>query len=68
MAEHRKSRSPLWRSRRLRAVLSLGIVAVALVTGTYAYWTDDFVGQVGGNDYLNENDGLTYGMQMEVWW
>lgn len=41
MAEHRKSRPPLWRSRRLRALLSLGIVAAALVTGTYAYWTDD---------------------------
>jgi len=41
VAEHRKSRLPLWRSRRLRALLSLGIVAAALVTGTYAYWTDD---------------------------
>lgn len=41
MAEHRRSRRPLWRSRPVRAVLSLGIVAGALVTGTYAYWTDD---------------------------
>ncbi|HET6166072.1 MAG TPA: TasA family protein [Marmoricola sp.] len=41
MADHRKPRPPLWRSRRLRAVLSLGVVAVALVAGTYAYWTDD---------------------------
>ena len=35
---------------------------------TYAHWSDDFVGQVGGNDYLNQNDGWTYGVQMEVWW
>lgn len=41
MAEHRGSRLPLWRSRPLRAVLSLGVVAGVLVTGTYAFWTDD---------------------------
>ena len=35
---------------------------------TYAHWSDAFVGQVGGNDYLNQNDGWTYGVQMEVWW
>jgi len=35
---------------------------------TYAHWGDDFVGQVGGNDYQNENDGVTAGVQMEVWW
>jgi maltoporin len=35
---------------------------------TYAHWSDDFIGQVGGNDYLNQNDGWTYGVQMEVWW
>ena len=35
---------------------------------TYAHWSDDFVGQIGGNDYLNENNGLTYGVQMEAWW
>jgi maltoporin len=35
---------------------------------TYAHWGKDFVGQVGGNDYLTEQDGLTYGVQMEVWW
>lgn len=35
---------------------------------TYAHWSDDFVGQIGGNDYLNQDDGMTYGMQMEVWW
>lgn len=35
---------------------------------TYAHWGSAFVGQVGGNDYLNAEDGLTYGVQMEVWW
>jgi maltoporin len=35
---------------------------------TYAHWGDDFRGQVGGNDYANEGQGLTYGVQMEAWW
>jgi maltoporin len=35
---------------------------------TYAHWSDDFVGRVGGNDYMNSNNGLTYGVQMEAWW
>jgi maltoporin len=35
---------------------------------TYAHWSDDFVGQVGGADYAAKNRGMTYGMQMEVWW
>jgi maltoporin len=35
---------------------------------TYAHWGEDFKGQVGGNDYLNDNNGLTYGVQMEAWW
>ncbi len=35
---------------------------------TYAVWSDDFVGQVGGLDYRSDNHGLTYGVQMEGWW
>lgn len=35
---------------------------------TYAGWGDDFVGEVGGNDYRLEDHGLTYGIQMEAWW
>jgi len=35
---------------------------------TYAHWGNDFVGQVGGPDYTGQNEGLTYGMQMEAWW
>jgi maltoporin len=35
---------------------------------TYAHWGDQFKGQVGGNDYADETQGLTYGVQMEAWW
>jgi maltoporin len=35
---------------------------------TYAHWGDQFRGQVGGNDYATETQGLTYGVQMEAWW
>ena len=35
---------------------------------TYATWGDDFVGQVGGLDYLSKDDGFTYGVQVEAWW
>jgi maltoporin len=35
---------------------------------TYAHWSDEFVGRVGGNDYQNLSEGLTYGVQMEAWW
>jgi maltoporin len=35
---------------------------------TYARWGDDFVGQIGGQDYLKAKEGITSGMHMEVWW
>lgn len=35
---------------------------------TYAQWGSDFEGHVGGNDYLTDTSGLTYGIQMEAWW
>ena len=35
---------------------------------TYAHWSDDFIGLVGGTDFADEMDGLTAGMHMEVWW
>jgi maltoporin len=35
---------------------------------TYAHWTDDFKGSVGGNDYVNNNNGWVWGIQMESWW
>jgi hypothetical protein len=33
---------------------------------SYASWSDDFVGLIGGTDFANESDGLTAGMHMEV--
>jgi maltoporin len=38
----------------------------AFVTG--AFWSDDFVGRVGGPDYATSKRGLSAGMQMEAWW
>jgi maltoporin len=35
---------------------------------TYATWTESYKGYVGGNDFMNDTSGLTWGMQMEVWW
>jgi maltoporin len=35
---------------------------------TYAHWGNDFKGQIGGNDYAQQTEGLTYGIQMEAWW
>jgi maltoporin len=35
---------------------------------TGAFWSDDFVGQVGGVDYANSSKGLSAGVQMEAWW
>lgn len=46
MAEHRARRT---RSVRVRAVLSLGLVAGLAVTGTSAFWTDDAT--IGGTTF-----------------
>jgi maltoporin len=35
---------------------------------TYATWSDDFVGLIGGQDFADATDALTAGMHMEVWW
>ena len=35
---------------------------------TYATWSKNFKGQVGGNDYANDTSGVTWGIQMESWW
>lgn len=35
---------------------------------TYAHWSDDFAGLVGGQDFADALDALTAGMHMEVWW
>jgi maltoporin len=35
---------------------------------TYAQWSDDLRGQVGGSPFRNDTEGLTYGLQGEAWW
>lgn len=35
---------------------------------TYAGWSNDFKGSVGGIPYENETNGLSYGIQAEAWW
>jgi maltoporin len=34
---------------------------------TWAHWTPDFVGQVGGLDYVDRSYGFNAGAQMEAW-
>jgi len=36
--------------------------------GTYAFWSEDFRGKVGGADYASDRRGFNSGAQMEVWW
>lgn len=36
--------------------------------GTYATWSDEFEGQIGGNAYIDETDGYSVGTQIEWWW
>jgi len=35
---------------------------------TYAEWSRDFRGLVGGVPFMNRTSGLTYGLQAESWW
>ena len=35
---------------------------------TYAEWSDDFKGLIGGTPYEHKTDGLSYGIQAEAWW
>lgn len=35
---------------------------------TFAHWGNGFKGRIGGPDYLNSTQGLTWGVQMESWW
>jgi len=41
MADHRAPRASRPGSVRVRALLFLGVLAVLVATGTYAFWTDD---------------------------
>ena len=36
------------------------------VTG--ASWNNDSKGKIGGEAYVNDTSGITYGVQMEAWW
>jgi maltoporin len=35
---------------------------------TYATWGSDFKGRVGGSQYQDDTEGLSFGVQMEAWW
>lgn len=35
---------------------------------TYAAWSEGLEGKVGGADYINSNDGWSWGVQVETWW
>jgi maltoporin len=35
---------------------------------TYAVWSDDFKGLIGGSAYEHATDGFSYGIQAEAWW
>jgi maltoporin len=35
---------------------------------TYAHWSGAFMGQVATSAYADQNQGVSFGLQMEVWW
>ena len=35
---------------------------------TWAHWSDNFVNKVGGQDFVGEDNGWGFGMQVETWW
>lgn len=35
---------------------------------TYAWWSDDFEGQVASDTYGTDTEGVTVGVQAEAWW
>lgn len=35
---------------------------------SYAHWSDAFIGQVATASYADQNKGISFGIQMEVWW
>jgi len=35
---------------------------------TYATWSDEYEGQIGGSTYDTDTSGISYGVQVESWW
>lgn len=35
---------------------------------TYAWWSDDFEGQIAPDSYGSDTDGISVGVQAEAWW
>jgi maltoporin len=35
---------------------------------TYATWSDAFIGQVAPGSFAEQSQGISFGLQMEVWW
>ncbi len=35
---------------------------------TWAHWSDDFINKVGGQDFVGQDNGWSFGMQVETWW
>lgn len=35
---------------------------------TYATWSEEYEGQIGGTTYDDDTSGISYGVQMESWW
>lgn len=35
---------------------------------TYAKWSDEFIGQIGGEPFARQNNGWNMGVQIESWW
>ena len=35
---------------------------------TWAHWSNEFIGKVGGQDFIGLDNGWGFGMQVETWW
>ena len=63
----------LWQVRRATSA-SLGpmsnpsLILICTLAASVCAWGPGFRGAGGGNDYATEQEGLTYGVQMEAWW
>jgi maltoporin len=44
------------------------LILICTLAASVCAWGPGFRGAGGGNDYATEQEGLTYGVQMEAWW